>query len=357
VTQRILFGAALLEAGQGGIARVARMSVRALAEQGAAIDLVSLLDKRSGSVAGVDMASARGSKIAFGLLTHYYGLRATHGLYDFIGTARAHPRLLRRIPYAFWMMGIESWEGMRKSHIAAARRAQLTLAISRYTLERHQSLYGPVDNARVCWLGTEQDEAPERLAHFSGAPYALCVARIDASENMKGHSELVACWPGVVAAVPRARLVIVGGGSGLEALRAVVAASPAHGSIDVLGFMPEEKMPALFENAHVFVMPSRQEGFGIVYAEAMRFGLPVIASRGDAGQEINVDGQTGYTVAPAAPQELGETLVHLLRAPDRCAALGAAGFERWRTYFRYSCFAGRFLAIWNEFSRDYGGAS
>ncbi len=185
---------------------------------------------------------------------------------------------------------------------------------------------------------------------MTGRPQSTILARISAQEGLKGHDELIACWPQVAAATPGARLRIVGGGDGLAALRAKAAASPASGSIEFRGHVAEEELPGLWTSAHVYAMPSRQEGFGIVYAEAMRFGLPLIVSDGDAGQEINVDGETGFTVPAAGGERLAQTLILMLRRPDLCAAMGQAGFERWRAYFRYSRFAERFLTIWREFA-------
>jgi phosphatidylinositol alpha-1,6-mannosyltransferase len=97
-------------------------------------------------------------------------------------------------------------------------------------------------------------------------------------------------------------------------------------------------------------MPSRQEGFGIVYIEAMRRGLPVIASWQDAGQELNIDGNTGYNVDLDRPGELGARIADLLGNREKCAAMGAAGRQRWREHFRYSAFRSRILEHLSAFS-------
>jgi phosphatidylinositol alpha-1,6-mannosyltransferase len=350
------FGSALLAPGRGGIARVARMTARALAQSDAArLEAASFLDTRVMQIDRLRAAPAYGSKALFALLAHRGARRASHALYDCVGVARAHPRSwLTPPPFAVWMHGIECWEALTGDRRAAARRARLVIVNSQATLDRHQSLHGPLETARVCWLATEQDEPPESRAGFAGPPRVLIVGRIEASECRKGHHELIDVWPQVVAAVPDARLAICGGGAGLAAFRETVAASPAARSIDVLGHVAEEALPALYVNAHVYAMPSRQEGFGVAYVEAMRFGLPVVASLDDAGREVNVDGVTGYNLRAGDRTTLCETLVALLRAPDLCAKLGEAGFDRWRENFRYSCFAKRFLDIWTDFTRAGG---
>jgi phosphatidylinositol alpha-1,6-mannosyltransferase len=246
------------------------------------------------------------------------------------------------------MHGFEAWEHMRADYINALRRADLVFVNSAFTLRRHQELHGPLSAARVCWLGTEDDDPPIRLADFSDTPTAVVVSRLDAREGQKGHAELIACWPAVISAVPNARLVIAGGGSGLEGIRMLARSSRAAANIDVLGFVPKSELARLLQRAHVFTMPSRQEGFGLVYIEAMRYGLPVIASTHDAGQEINIDGKTGFNVDLTRPDELPERLIALLENSDRAAEMGRTSFCRWQEHFNYSSFVLRFQAVWRE---------
>ena len=89
---------------------------------------------------------------------------------------------------------------------------------------------------------------------------------------------LVSIWPRVVSAVADARLVFVGGGPALSALRDLVAQSPAAASIDVVGFAPAHRIDAIWRRTTVLAMPSVEEGFGLVFIEAMRRGVPVITS-------------------------------------------------------------------------------
>ena len=98
-----------------------------------------------------------------------------------------------------------------------------------------------------------------------------------------------------------------------------------------------------WRQAHVFAMPSRVEGFGMVYVEAMRQGLPVIASMQDAGQEVNIDGETGRNVDLNRPGALESALVELLSDADHARRMGEAGRRHWNRAFRYSNFKERFL--------------
>jgi phosphatidyl-myo-inositol dimannoside synthase len=348
---RIALGAGTLAAGRGGIARVARMSAAAMLGAGYEVLLTSYLDNVPEVIASASSSDvARGRKLRFVALCHLAALRASHVLYDSAGIARAHPRVpgLRR-PYAVWMHGIEAWDSLRPKAAVALRAAGLVLVNSHYTLERFQNLHGNLPTARVCWLATEDDEPPATSTPRSRPPTALIVGRIDAGESYKGHAELVVAWPHVVRAVPQARLLVVGSGSGLASLRELVEVSPVASSIEVFGAVSDAEMAPLWQRATVFAMPSRGEGFGLVYIEAMRHGLPVIASVHDAGQEVNLHGETGFNVDLDREGNLIQRLIALLVDRELAASMGECGRRRWREHFGFSNFKQRFLPLFEEF--------
>src|SRR5262249_6906538 len=148
---------------------------------------------------------------------HATAITAARMLYDSAGVARAHPRAAWSVrPSALWIHGLEAWEGLRRDHARAIRRADLVFAISHYTLDRHEASHGSLKTGRVCWLATEQDAPPTARANFTGPPTVLTVGRLELTECGKGHDHLLHCWPKIVDVVPKARLIIAGGGTGLE---------------------------------------------------------------------------------------------------------------------------------------------
>lgn len=351
--RRAFLGAAVLDPGRGGIARVARLTARSLIDGGAELDLASLHNQTPISIVNRMAAAMRGNKLAFAAHTHLAALRHRHFIYDSVGIARAHPHmpgLERR--YAVWMHGIEVWEALKPGHKRVLQRADLLIVNSRYTRDRYCELHAGGPEPVVCWLATEDDDPPETPPDFSGPPTVLILARVDASEGYKGHAELIACWPEVISAVPDARLLIVGGGTGLSNIEALATASGAAHNIEIAGFVEEDGLEAIWRRAHIFAMPSRGEGFGLVYAEAMRHGLPVIASVHDAGREINADGVTGYNVDLDRKHDLPGRIVDLLRDTVLIREMGRNAQARWRRQFRYSNFRERIGPILADFLRD-----
>jgi phosphatidyl-myo-inositol dimannoside synthase len=353
-TANIFMAGESFSAGNGGICRVARLMTRVLAEQvqtgRLCGDALALSDVSMPSGLGLPLALAKGHRARFFWKAHRAAFNHSHFIYDFVGMARAHCRVpfLRR-PFLTWIHGIEVWENTRPDRLAWARRADVLLSNSAYTRDRAGRLHGGFANAKVCWLATETDEPPPVPLVVSGPPTVLMMGRFDAGGGYKGHQELVECWPRVVAAVSDARLLFVGSGPGIAVIQQLAAQSIARARIEFRGFVPEEELESVWAQTSVFAMPSRGEGFGLVYIEAMRHSLPVVASVHDAAPEINLDGVTGFNVNLDQSDEVAERLIFLLKNPALAATLGRAGRERWREHFRYSCFRERFLPVLQEF--------
>lgn len=354
---RVLLSAQLLAPGKGGISTTARMTATALARryQVRALACQDEVDQKLGSVS---VRAFGNNRLSFVLANALESQWATHVVYDFAGTARAHLRLpcLGR-PYAVWVLGWEIWQRSPK-YLQAIAGATLVLVISDYTLKRAGEAIPAGIDVRVCPLGTPEDTPPVSVGPSNGQPTVMLLGRAD-ELFAKGHDILIDVWPQVVSAVPNARLLFVGGGVALSKVRDLAAASPAREAIEIAGFVPDECLDAYWRKATVFAMLGFAEGFGLVYAEAMRHGLPVIASTDDAGQEVNIDGVTGFNIARADKRRLTEALVALLSDHDYARALGASGHTLWRERYAFSVFAQRFAVVTADFlsSTDDAGRS
>jgi phosphatidylinositol alpha-1,6-mannosyltransferase len=142
---------------------------------------------------------------------------------------------------------------------------------------------------------------------------------------------------------------MAGGGPGEPVVRSLIERSSARDQIELLGFVPEAELPALWARANVLAMPSIGEGFGLTYIEAMRHGLAVLGSLQDAAVEINQDGVTGLNVDLYRPGALSEALIELLSDPTLSARMGEAGRALWQKSFCYSAFRARFLPLLEQF--------
>ncbi|MCA0425310.1 MAG: glycosyltransferase family 4 protein [Proteobacteria bacterium] len=96
---------------------------------------------------------------------------------------------------------------------------------------------------------------------------------------------------------------------------------------DVTFAIDRTDIPDLLRTGDIFVLPSRQEGFGLALIEAMAAGLPVIASRTGGPATLVADRVNGLTFTPEEPEDLAEKIITLATDADLCATLVKAGYD------------------------------
>jgi phosphatidylinositol alpha-1,6-mannosyltransferase len=144
---------------------------------------------------------------------------------------------------------------------------------------------------------------------------------MDSRERYKGHDRLIELWPAVRRTISDAQLIVVGDGDDAPRLRR--KAADTCEAVTFLGRVDEATLAALYRDATFFVMPSSDEGFGLVFLEAMRASTPCIAAFG-AAEEIITDGHNGLIVDPDHDDELLGAIVHLFADRQARMRMGAA---------------------------------
>ena len=342
--REIQVAAQFLTAGSGGIARCARLSIMALADE-AAITALAVEDGEPTTIGQVRTRAFAGNRSAFVGANALGALKADLVLYDFAGTARAHaPLSLVGRPYALWAHGWEVWPGnLRPDYAKALRGAKAVFVNSEHTAVRLRQSLPELETSQCCLLGTEKDIGARTPSNEPREKLVLFVGRND-EMFAKGQDVLIGAWPQVMAEVPEARLYFVGGGERLEQLRALAAASPAADSIKIMGQLTDDEVAALQRRARLFAMLSNVEGFGLVFAEAMSEGLPVLSADADASTEVNLDGETGYAVDRTEAALIVRRIVDVLKDDRLFTALSRGARARWSSQFCFSAFRRRFLA-------------
>jgi len=243
------------------------------------------------------------------------------------------------------LCGIEAWASVRPAERWAIDGSEV-VAISKHTADRFKVANPTLASAGVivCHPGLPA-KSSSRVAptafEFSTWPTALIVARMSAAERYKGHDAVLDVWPRLSSRHPNAVLAIAGDGDDRPRLEARVAALGITHAVRFLGRVDDDRLEELYRACRLFVMPSRDEGFGLVFLEAMRAGKPCIGGRG-AASEIIEHGVTGLIVDPDSRQELMAALERLYSEPDTCEQFGAAGRERFQSTFTDDCFQMRF---------------
>jgi phosphatidylinositol alpha-1,6-mannosyltransferase len=274
-------------------------------------------------------------------------------LFNHVGIARAQnliPRFARR-RYGVLLCGIEAWDpGLTSDRKSVLRNAVARIAISNYTARRVSDLHPEVGTIVACPLALLP--APPVAAMFDRTlldrirdTSVLIVGRMSSAERYKGHDELLECWSSVVRQVAGAQLVVAGQGDDLTRLREKAASLGLSEDVLFLGFVADGTLEAIRQRVALFALPSRGEGFGLVYLDAMRAGLACIGGAHDAAADVIVDGDTGVLVDPGDRDALAAHVVALLRSPARRAAYGAAGKRRFDAEFTFERYCSRLRPI------------
>ena len=242
------------------------------------------------------------------------------------------------------LCGVEAWRPLSRLQRAALDRSARLIAISRFTRDGFVKAnpYFAGRAVDVCHLGVETLPEPDHGP--ADPPSALIVGRMAGDERYKGHDPLLEIWRDVAAAVPGAILRIVGDGDDRPRLEQKAASLGLGGQVMFLGRLDEEALQREYERCTAFVMPSRDEGFGFVFVEAMRAGRACVGSRG-AADEIVVDGDTGLLVEPGSRAQLLQGVVRMLRDRAAAEAMGARGRIRFLQQFTDDRFRDRFRAL------------
>jgi glycosyltransferase involved in cell wall biosynthesis len=239
-----------------------------------------------------------------------------------------------------WLLWMLSW--LERYNARHADAVLTTSAYCRAAIWRHYGVPGrrvrlvPEGIDLVRWR-----RMMEAAPRSSDEATILCVARQYPRKHIR---DLLRALLIVRRAVPQAHAVIVGDGPEHAALRSMAAELNLDAAVQLLGSVPDdEHLARLYRHADIFCLPSVQEGFGIVFLEAMASGLPIVACRIAAIPEVVPRGRAGLLVPPGDVAALATALIELLRNPDQRAAYGAFGQEHVQQY-DWDRVAGLFLA-------------
>jgi phosphatidyl-myo-inositol alpha-mannosyltransferase len=217
---------------------------------------------------------------------------------------------------------------LRRAYDRLACRIAVS-ASARDTWQRH---FGGAMSVIPNGVAPEFFACPEPLAGWKDAgPTVLFVGRL---EPRKGLAYLVRAFLRLKPAFPRLRLLVVGRDDRRQQEKAM-AVVPARLRPDLVfvGAVAQADLPGYYASADVFCAPSLGgESFGIVLAEAMAVGLPVVCSDIGGYRDVVRDGSTGLLVPPRDPEALAAALAGLLDNPARRAAMGEAARAAARRY-------------------------
>lgn len=242
-----------------------------------------------------------------------------------------------------------AYRGYRPWEQALLRRARAIIATSQQYLDASAALAPWRDKVRIVPLGigpSESPVSPDTPSLWPGA--GLRVLAVGRLSYYKGFDVLLRA----LADAPQAQLLLIGSGECESALRELAQRLGVADRVRFAGRVDDATLAQAYAQAEVFCLPSieRAEAFGMVLLEAMRAGVPVIASAIQGSGVIHVvrDGETGLLVPPRDPVALARALRQLDVDVDLRVRLGQHGQQRWREEFTLDKSAQRTLQVYRE---------
>jgi glycosyltransferase involved in cell wall biosynthesis len=257
-------------------------------------------------------------------------------------------KLLGRIRgYIIILHGIEAWQRHSWLRRWAMNKAICNVATTHFTADRNtHSNNVPAERHHVIPLSVDTYKADtNRTFTLNGEFRLLMVARLDKSERYKG-AEMV------FEAVARLRkkgipvhFNLVGQGNDFSRLKQYAADLGCKEHVTFWGTLNAADLRAAYLDADIFVMPSKKEGFGIVFLEAMKHGVPCIGGRHGGTPEVIRDRVTGFLVDYGDVDALSHTILDLIEDGALRASIIENAMKSVETEFSFRTFVTRWEGL------------
>ena len=207
-------------------------------------------------------------------------------------------RLNPRLRYYAVAHGLEVWRPFTPVEKIALRGAETIFCISEFT-RRELLAHCPLREGRAVVLHNALDPhfeiGPGRPLRDC-PPVILTVTRLSYNDRYKGVEHLILAMPDVAAAEPSARLRILGTGDDVPRLQGLARGRGLlGGTVEFAGAVDDKRLVEELGSCRLFALPSRKEGFGLVFLEAMAHGRPCLGARAGGIPEV-ISAETGLLV-------------------------------------------------------------
>ena len=233
-------------------------------------------------------------------------------------------KLWTKAPILLEIYGYEAWQPRGNLVNYCLPAVDCVVSISQITIDRFQS-WAKIPKVQQFLLPNaidleqygHREKKPELTARY-GLDHKivlLTLGRLESYERCKGFDEVMELLPKLSEVIPNIVYLIAGEGSDRERLEEKVKSLNISDRVIFTGFITESEKADHYSLADVFVMPSKGEGFGFVFLEAMACGIPVVASKVDGSREAVRDGLLGIIVNPDDPEEIKLGILQALKLP------------------------------------------
>jgi phosphatidyl-myo-inositol dimannoside synthase len=222
--------------------------------------------------------------------------------------------------------GIEMWKPLPFYKKACLAKLDLIIAVSSFTKSKIMEIHSVPENKIAVLpntidpsfplkeLGLKPEAILKRHAIPAESKVLLTICRISEGEQYKGYDKVITCLKDLIADFPNIHYIIAGKYDEREKKRIenIVSENALNERVHFTGYVSNDELSDYYRACDIFIMPSKKEGFGIVFLEALVNGKPVIAGNKDGSVDALLQGELGILVDPDKEEEIGNAIKNVL---------------------------------------------
>lgn len=249
-----------------------------------------------------------------------------------------------KVRIVFCTHGIEIWKKLPKTTEWIMNRSTV-LTVSNFSMKELQKYNPKLKDVRLfpnCIKVNNADEVldnPFNTKEFN----ILSVTRLSSSERLKGIDTVIEAIALLKESIPNIKYSVIGKGEDVERLKQLTDELKVSKYVDFLGFV--DNINAYYKHCDVFTLPSKKEGFGIVYLEAMQYKKPVIAVNYGGPTDVVMDGVTGFLCEYNNEKCVANKIDLIANEDNSFISLGENGYQRLLEMFTFKHFKQRLESV------------
>jgi phosphatidylinositol alpha-1,6-mannosyltransferase len=222
--------------------------------------------------------------------------------------------------------GIEIWNPLSSTRRKMLNKCDKILAVSNFTRNKIIKVHGfPKEKCEVlnnCLdpylplpsLHEKNETLLKKYGFNVNDKILMTLSRLSSKERYKGYDKVIEAIPGLKIKYPNIKYLIAGSYDRKEKefIDALIHKMGIKEVVVMTGYIEDEELEDHFALSDMYIMPSRKEGFGIVFIEAMYYGLPVIAGNIDGSSDALLNGVLGQLVTPDQVEGISKAIVNVL---------------------------------------------
>ncbi len=254
--------------------------------------------------------------------------------------------------------GIEVWSPLHAFRKAMLKKCDLFITVSQFTKNRMMDLH-PIPEEKLVVLNncidpylpppvnkTAENSFKKKYGFTNEDTVLMTLTRLSSKEMYKGYDNVLYAVSRLKSRYPGIKYLMIGRYDEQEKKRLdnIVKQLSLNGNVVFTGYVQDDDLASHYALADIYVMPSKKEGFGIVFIEAMYYGLPVIAGNKDGSTDALCNGRLGLLVDPDNQEEIDTAIERVILQPDQFIP----DHELLMRHFSYAAYKEKLVKVLDE---------